>query len=147
MLPLIKITSESLPSNKKNAGKKTNHNRQLRLRPGKMDLFYEKEMDTPMAQIYDMIHGKMEYNLKNVLVMDALTAVLDQCYIASIREAERRGLQRSNKWRSTVPAEDEAYILVNFPKTRPTEAMNKLVYVELDNIIRMVLERSTLKKH
>ncbi|MDY6122513.1 MAG: insulinase family protein [Porphyromonas sp.] len=146
MLPLIKNYLGSLPSNKKNAGK-TNHNRQLRLRPGKMDLFYEKEMDTPMAQIYDMIHGKMEYNLKNVLVMDALTAVLDQCYIASIREAEGGAYSVSVSGEVQFQPKDEAYILVNFP-TDPNraEAMNKLVYVELDNIIKNGPKKEHLEK-
>ncbi|GAD06949.1 protease3 [Porphyromonas crevioricanis] len=134
MIPLIEKYIGALPSNKKQTPK-TNEDKKLTLRKGKMDLFYKKDMDTPMAQIYDMIHAQMPYNLKNVLVMDALVAVLDQCYTASIREAEGGAYSVGVTGEVQFDPMNEAYILVNFP-TDPARAdeMNKLVYVELDNI-------------
>ena len=49
---------------------------------------YEKEMQNPKVTIYMTINGKMDYNYRNQIYMDALSDVMNIYYTRTIREEE-----------------------------------------------------------
>ncbi|MCF0173833.1 MAG: insulinase family protein [Bacteroidales bacterium] len=49
---------------------------------------FEFPMQAPKATVYQMFNGSLEYNVKNVVALEAASYILDMVYVETIRERE-----------------------------------------------------------
>ena len=83
--PLIEQYIASLPSNKKKEAYKVNS---PDVAKGKVENRFTVPMTTPKVTVFNVYSGDMEYNLKNVTLMNILQQVMSNIYIETIREEE-----------------------------------------------------------
>lgn len=67
---------------------KPNPDRFPRINGGKIVNHFEKELGTVKSSVINIYSGKMDYTLKNDIMSDLLKQILDQTYVASVREKE-----------------------------------------------------------
>jgi Predicted Zn-dependent peptidases len=84
-VPLICKYIGSLPKGKKKENWKDIH---MDINPGKISNIFEKEMEVPQATYLQVVDGKIDYNLKNILAFDFAGQILDILYTEEIREKE-----------------------------------------------------------
>lgn len=123
-LPTLKRTNQRFPE------------RSVTMRKSPMKIDFDKDLATPTATVLDCFTGTMEYNLKNTLLMEVLTAVLNQVYMETVREQE--GGTYGVGVNGSVSDEPKGEtVLQIFFQTGPEKVndLNKIIYRELNKII------------
>ncbi|MDO4691306.1 MAG: insulinase family protein [Porphyromonadaceae bacterium] len=132
--PLVELYLASLPV-KKNLDTKPMESRLPRIRRGEYTNHYTKKQSTPAGLVFDFISGTLPYSQRNTMIMSIAGEVLNQVYIATIRE-EEGGTYGANASASVTRfPEGEAKLQVAF-QTDPAKAhhLNKIVYAEIERI-------------
>lgn len=84
-IPLIEKYIGSLPA----VGKKEKYvDVKLDIQKGEIKNIFEKQMETPAATVLVVYSGKAKHNLKNALMMNITSQILDIIYTEEIREKE-----------------------------------------------------------
>lgn len=134
--PLVERYLASLPVNKKldtrPTGARLDH-----IRTGVYANRYTKKQTTPMGLVFDLIPGKLPYSQRNAMIMGIAGEVLNQVYVATIREEEGGTYGASASASVSRLPEGEAKIQVIF-QTDPTKAdhLNKIVFAEIERLAR-----------
>ncbi|WP_329904124.1 M16 family metallopeptidase [Porphyromonas pogonae] len=133
--PLIERYIASLPSTKKVDKPAYAKVPVIRFTPYKNE--YTKNLDTPMAIVFDCLTAKSVFNQNNLFRMSILTAILDQVYTATIRESEGGSYGVSTEGNISEYPENRAALQVAF-QCAPEKAdyLNKIVYRELEKIAK-----------
>ncbi len=132
--PLLETYVASLP-----AKKRTNDrflNREVAIRKSPLSIDFKADLATPTATVFDAFTGTMDYTLKNDLLMEIFSAVLDQVYMETVREQEG-GTYGVNTGGSIEENPAGETILQIFFQTAPEKVdhLNKIIYRELDKLI------------
>lgn len=112
------LVEQYLASLKKGKGK--NEWKDINLGISEKDIIchYEKEMQNPKVTIYMTINGKMDYNYRNLVYMNALSDVMDIYYTRTIRE-EEGGTYGVGVYGSVMDKPKDSYIfLIAFDTNR-----------------------------
>lgn len=135
MKPFIETYLASLPNLKR--GDKMHKAQVPAARSGKIDCKFNKEMDTPSTTIFDVVSGNVEYTLKNSLLMEVFSAVMDQVYTATVREKEGGAYSVAAFGSVEQYPQPKALMQIYFP-TDPTRAeeMNAIVFAELEKLAK-----------
>lgn len=135
MKPLIETYLASLPNLKR--GDKKNIAQVPAIRTGLIDNKFRKAMDTPTSTIFDLVSGKVEYTLKNDILMEIFSAVMDQVYTATVREKEGGAYSVSAFGGLEQYPQPTAMMQIFFP-TDPARAeeMNAIVFAELEKVAK-----------
>ncbi len=143
--PLVERYIASLPTIKK---REVSHPEKItRIHTGQNVCDFKKDLDTPMAIVFDMMIGKMDYNLKNILNMEVLAAVMNQMYQTSIREEEggTYGVNVSGSVKEFPEGETTLQIVF---QTAPEKVdhLNGRVFAEYDKMIKEGLNKEYFEK-
>lgn len=98
-----------------------------KVRSGIYKNFYSKKLTNPMAVVFNYYSGKISYNHENIMAMNILSEIMDQVYIASLREDEGGTYGASTSGEIYDNPKDEANFSYYF-QTNPEKALH------LDNI-------------
>lgn len=125
MKPLIAQYLGALPDKQR---KEAAIDRKLDILPGTRVKEYAKEMQTPMATTIMVYSGKESYNLRNNVLMDFLTQVLDMVFTDEVREKEG-GTYGVNSYGSLNKYPHEEAMMQIVYQTDPTkkEKLNTLI--------------------
>ena len=134
--PLLETYVASLPA-KKNQKNNRFLERTNGLLSGSTTIDYKKDLSDATATVFIGYTGKVEYNLKNELMMEIMGALLSNVYLETVREAEGGTYGVSAMGQIADNPEGEAIFQI-FYQTGPDKVdhLNKIIYKGLDEFIQ-----------
>ena len=126
-IPLIEKYIGGLPAGGK---KETYVDAKVDIQKGEITNIFDKQMATPSATVYLVYSGKMEYTLKNQLMMSLTKQILDIIYTEEIREKEGGTYGVGTSGTINKVPKESARLLVMF-QTAP-ELREKLTGMAID---------------
>lgn len=114
---------------------------------GPVENIFQREMETPQANLIEFWHGKFPYSTANALAVDALGEILTQRYLKSIREDA--GISYSVGARASLSyGLDDEYVMQIYCPVKP-ESMNealRLMKVDLEDVAANGVKDEELNK-
>ncbi len=135
LIPFLETYVASVPT------KHTKHNMYKELVPemrkSSIVVDFNKNLATPMAMVFACYTGTLPYTLQNELAMEALGAVMDQVYTATVREDEGGTYGVSSGGSISDLPEGEAAFQI-FYQTDPdkVDRLNKIIFTELEKVVK-----------
>ena len=132
--PLIVTYLGALPSAGRKETFKDNH---TDIRKGKYQNVFNRQQETPKASNFVCYTGQCDYTLRNTLLMDMLSQVLDLIYTEKVREDEGGAYSvyaGGNLNKYPTPKAGLQIIFETAPEKR--ERMMQIVFDELDNLVK-----------
>ena len=129
----LKLFTEQYIAPLKAVKKRENYDPKFRMEPvkGVVDNHFVRAMETPQAKFVQVWSGELPYTVKNRVVVNALSSILTQRYLKSIRE-EGSMAYSVGAYGSAEYGMNERYTLQVYCPVKPEKKDSALALVRLD---------------